>query len=210
MSSSGRRRPAGRTSRARAARGRPARRRPAGFPAPGGWRPVPRPGAPGRGRATGRPPRRAASGAVRRSRGRRGRRRRRFGGVEHVVAFVEHVAGGHGVVVEAAPGRLGHHQGVVGDHQFGGAGAADGVLDEALAPMRAGGVDALAAAVGQAGDQAGCRTARRTSRAGRRLAGRRRRWPAPSGRSGPAGWSAAARSRRWRLPTASSRFSRHR
>ena len=40
-------------------------------------RPVPRPGAPGRGRATGRLPRPAASGAVPRSRGRTGRRRRR-------------------------------------------------------------------------------------------------------------------------------------
>ena len=80
---------------------------------------------------------------------------RRIGGVEQVVAFVEHVAGRHGVVVQPAPGGLRHHQGVVGHHQFGGAGAADGVFDEAFPPMGAGGVDALAAAVGQAGDQGG-------------------------------------------------------
>ena len=133
-----------------------------------------------------------------------------IGGVEQVVAFVEHVAGRHGVVVEAAPGRLRHHQGVVGDHQFGGAGAADGVLDEAFPPMRCRRRGCTRRG-GRPGWRAGrCRTARRTSRAGRRLAGRRRRSPAPSGRSGPAGRSAAARSRRWRLPTASSRFSRHR
>ena len=42
---------------------------------------------------------------------------------------------------------------MVGDDQVGGAGAADRVLDEAAPPVRAGAVDALAAAVGQRGDQ---------------------------------------------------------
>ncbi len=70
-----------------------------------------------------------------------------------MVALVEYVARRHGVVVQSSPCRLGHHQGVVGDHQFSGAGAADGVLDEAAAPVRAGGMNALAAAVGQRGDQ---------------------------------------------------------
>ena len=72
------------------------------------------------------------------------------GGVEQVVALVEHVAGRHGAVVQPAPGGLRHHQRVVGHHQLGGAGAADRVLDEAAPPVRAGGVDALAAPVGEA------------------------------------------------------------
>ena len=77
------------------------------------------------------------------------------GGVEHVVALVEHVAHRHRVVVDAAPGRLRHHQGMVGHHQLGAAGAADGVLDEAAPPVRAGGVDALAAPVGEPAGQPG-------------------------------------------------------
>jgi hypothetical protein len=63
--------------------------------------------------------------------------------------LVEHVAHRHGGVVDAAPGRLRHHQRMVGHHQLGAPGAADGVLDEAAAPVRAGGVDALAAPVRQ-------------------------------------------------------------
>ena len=43
---------------------------------------------------------------------------------------------------------------MVRNHQFGGAGAADGVFDEAAPPVRAGGMDALAAAVSQRSDQA--------------------------------------------------------
>ena len=84
-----------------------------------------------------------------RERGREGA----VGGAEHVVAFVEYVAGGHGVVVQPAPRGLGHHQSVVGDDEIGGARAPDCVLDEAAAPMRARGMDAFAAAVGQRGDQ---------------------------------------------------------
>ena len=73
--------------------------------------------------------------------------------VEHVVAFVEHVAGGHDAVVQPAPGGLGHHQRMVGDDELRGARAADRVLDEAAPPVRAGGVDALAAPVGEAEDR---------------------------------------------------------
>ncbi len=72
---------------------------------------------------------------------------RAVGRLEHVVAFVEHVARGNGVVVEALPGGLRHHQRVVGDDQLGGAGAAHGVFDEAAFVMRAAAVDAFAAAV---------------------------------------------------------------
>ena len=75
--------------------------------------------------------------------------------VEHVVAFVEHVAAGHDAVVQPAPGGLGHHQRMVGDDKLCGARAADRVLDEAAPPVRAGGVDALAAPVGEAQDGRG-------------------------------------------------------
>ena len=91
----------------------------------------------------------------------RGLQARQFGGeravgrVEHVVAFVEHVAGGHDAVVQPAPGGLGHHQRMVGDDELRGACAADRVLDEAAAPVRAGGVDALAAPVREAEDGGG-------------------------------------------------------
>ena len=55
------------------------------------------------------------------------------GGVENMVAFVEHVAGGHVVVVEPAPDGLRHDQRVVGDHEIGLARVADDVLDDAAA-----------------------------------------------------------------------------
>ena len=61
--------------------------------------------------------------------------------------------------------------------------AADRVLDEAALLMRAGAVDALAAPVGERRQQPRCRTARRTSRAGRRPGCRRPPSPAPSARS---------------------------
>ena len=72
--------------------------------------------------------------------------------VEHVVALVEHVAGRHHAVVQPAPGGLGHHQRMVGDDKLRGARAADRVFDEAAPPVRAGGMDALAAPVGEAQD----------------------------------------------------------
>ena len=71
------------------------------------------------------------------------------------MALVEHVPCRHRIVVQPAPRRLGHHQRVIGDHQFGGAGAADRVLHETATVMGAGAVDALAAAVGQGGDECG-------------------------------------------------------
>ena len=72
-----------------------------------------------------------------------------------MVAFVEDVAGGDGVVVQAAPDGLRHHQGVVGHHQLGTSRASNGVFDEALLPVLAAGVDAFAAAVGEAGGVGG-------------------------------------------------------
>ncbi len=77
-----------------------------------------------------------------------------IGGIEDMMPFVEHVAQRHRRIVKAAAPvpvvrRLRHHQGVVGEHQIGGAGAADRVLHEAAAPMRAGGMDALPAPVGE-------------------------------------------------------------
>ena len=66
-----------------------------------------------------------------------------------MMPLVEHVTGRHRVVVQPAPGRLRHHQSVVADHQFGCARPADRVLDEAAPPVRAGGMDALAAPVGE-------------------------------------------------------------
>ena len=91
------------------------------------------------------------------------------------MALVEHVTRRHRVVVQPAPGRLGHHQRVIGDHQFGGAGAADRVLDEAAAVMGAGAMDALAAAVGERGDERGAMQFAPASREGRRRGCRRPR-----------------------------------
>ena len=70
-----------------------------------------------------------------------------------MVAFVEDVAGRHGVVIKPAPRGLSHHQSVVGDNEIGGARAPDCMLDKAAAPMRARGVNAFATAVGQRGNQ---------------------------------------------------------
>ena len=86
----------------------------------------------------------------------RGLKARQFGGeravrrVEHVVAFVEHVAGGHDAVVQPAPSGLGHHQRMVRHDKLCRARAANRVFDEAAPPVRAGGVDALAAPVREA------------------------------------------------------------
>ena len=55
-----------------------------------------------------------------------------------MVPLIEHISAGNGVVVQPAPGGLGHNQRVVGDHEVGGLGAANGMLDETAAPMRAG------------------------------------------------------------------------
>ena len=66
-----------------------------------------------------------------------------------MVPLVEDITGRHRVVVEPTPRRLGHHQRMVGHHEFSGAGAANGMFHEAAPPMRAGRVDALAASVGE-------------------------------------------------------------
>ena len=75
----------------------------------------------------------------------------RIGGIEQVVAFVEDVARGQrmGRARVVAERGLQQHQGVVGDHQIGAPGAAYGAFDEAAPVLRAGGVDAFAAPVGQ-------------------------------------------------------------
>ena len=75
--------------------------------------------------------------------------------IEHVMALVEHVTAWHDAVVQPAPRGLGHHQRMVGDHKLRGSRAADRVFDEAAPPVRAGGVDALAAPVGEAQDRRG-------------------------------------------------------
>ena len=75
------------------------------------------------------------------------------GRLEHVVAFVEHDPRRALRVVAAARG-VDHHQRVVGDHQVGLRAGARGALDEALPVMRAAGIDAFAALVGQRADRA--------------------------------------------------------
>ncbi|UZO97950.1 Hypothetical protein RMHFA_05761 [Roseomonas mucosa] len=72
------------------------------------------------------------------------------GGIEDVVAFVEDIAHG-GTVLAAAQRGLDHDQGVVGHDQLRPGGAADGMLHEAAAPVRAAGMDAFAAPVGEVG-----------------------------------------------------------
>ena len=72
-----------------------------------------------------------------------------IGGIEQVMALVEYVAKRAGCVVQAAHCGLNHHQRVVGDHDIGLPGAADGALDEALLVVLAGRIDAFAAPVGQ-------------------------------------------------------------
>ena len=74
-----------------------------------------------------------------------------IGGVEYMVALVEHESSRHVYVVEPAQRRLCHDQRVVGDHDVGAAGAADGTLDEALVIVGAGRIDAFAAMIGQIG-----------------------------------------------------------
>jgi len=84
-----------------------------------------------------------------------GRQRRQLGGkgavrrLEQVMALVEHVAGRQDGIFETAHGGLDQHQRVVGDDDVGPARAADRMFDEAARIMRAAGIDAFAAAVGQ-------------------------------------------------------------
>ena len=71
------------------------------------------------------------------------------GGVEDMVAFVEHQAARQQPFLAVAPGRLNHHQGVVRDNRAGVTRAPDSPLDEACTVVWASGIDALAAAVGE-------------------------------------------------------------
>jgi hypothetical protein len=81
------------------------------------------------------------------------RAERAVGRVEHMVPFVEHDA--RGALRRIAPARgVDHDQRVVGDHQLGLGTGASGPLDEAFAIMRAAGIDAFAALVGQRGNAA--------------------------------------------------------
>ena len=89
------------------------------------------------------------------------------GGVEQVMALVEHVAQRPRGVVEAAHRRLHHDQRVVGDHDVGLAGAADGAFDEALPVVLARRVDAFAAPVGEPRDAA---AAQKVEQPGRQVA----------------------------------------
>ena len=104
-------------------------------------------------------------------------RERGVGRFEQMMALVEHVAGRHGGVVEPAQRRLRHDQRVVGDDEAGVAGGAHVLLDKAAAEMRAGGMDAFAAPVGQRIDPAAADQLGRASPENRRRRGRRPRWP---------------------------------
>ena len=75
------------------------------------------------------------------------------GRLEHVVPFVEYDAR-RALCVIAAAGCVHHHERVVGDDEIGLRRGARCMLDEALPVMRAPGIDALAALVGQGGDAA--------------------------------------------------------
>ena len=76
-------------------------------------------------------------------------RERGVGRVEQVMALVEHVAGRQRGIVEPAQRRLRHDKRVVGDDEPRVPGRAHILLDKAAAEMRAGGMDAFAAPVGQ-------------------------------------------------------------
>ena len=71
-----------------------------------------------------------------------------------MMAFVEDIAGRHRRIVEPAERGLRHDQRVVGDHDARVPRLADVLLDKAAAEMRAGGMDAFAAAVGEPVDPA--------------------------------------------------------
>ena len=75
-----------------------------------------------------------------------------IGRLQQMMAFVEYIAGRHGGIVEPAERGLRHDKSVIGDDDPGIACAADILLDKATTKMLAGGMDALAAAVGEAID----------------------------------------------------------
>src|SRR3546814_3132971 len=71
-----------------------------------------------------------------------------IGGIEQVMSFVEHQPGGRAAGFATARGEK-HHQRMIGDDQIGMFRGAGRPLDEAAAKMRASGIDALAAPVGE-------------------------------------------------------------
>ncbi len=77
-------------------------------------------------------------------------------GGEEMMALVEDVARGERLLL-GAEGRLDHHQSVVGDDDLGLAGAAHAALDEALAVVRTGGVDAFTTPIREAERAPGAR-----------------------------------------------------
>jgi hypothetical protein len=66
-----------------------------------------------------------------------------------MMALVEHIAGRQGGIIEAAQCRLRHYKRVVGDDEPRVPCRAHILLDKAAAEMRAGGMDAFAAPIGQ-------------------------------------------------------------
>ena len=74
------------------------------------------------------------------------------GGLEQMVAFVENVTGRHRRIVQPAQRRLGHDQGMVGDDEARATRLANVLFDKAAVKMRAGGMHAFAAAVGERAD----------------------------------------------------------
>ena len=73
------------------------------------------------------------------------------------MALVENHAARREPLVGPSGGRQGHHQSVVGDHDFGPSCAPRGAFDEAFVVMRAGGIDALAPPVRERERAAGSR-----------------------------------------------------
>ena len=85
----------------------------------------------------------------------------RIGGVEQMMALVEQDPAGR--ILAAARG-IDHHQRMVGDDDVGLAARPLGALDEAAAIMRAAGIDAFAAPVGQRGRAGAAEQARQPAR----------------------------------------------
>ena len=110
-------------------------------------------------------------------------RERGIGGFEQMMPLVEDIARRHDGIVEPAQCGLGHDQRVVGDDDAGVARRAHVLFDKAAAKMRAGGMDAFAAPVGQRVEPA---AADQLGEPARKIAGdevARLRWRRSSARS---------------------------
>ena len=79
------------------------------------------------------------------------------------MAFVEHQPG-EAAAFRPAARRVDHHQRVIGDHQIGLGAGPRRAFDEAAAIMRAGRIDALAAAIGQPGKTGAAKQRRQPAR----------------------------------------------